>query len=116
MESEWELFGRLIKMEYYTVKRELTLLMHLNMYIITIYGKGKQDMIAIAAIRRNFMPGNVCLHIMFVGSIFWFVCFGHVVCVMGGSVCLKGEKVNILQGCLPLKVNIPAQKLPSLIF
>ena len=32
------------------------------------------------------------------------------------SVCLKGEKVNIPQGCLPPKVNIPAQKLPSLIF
>ena len=28
----------------------------------------------------------------------------------------KGEKVNILQECLPLKVNIPAQKLPPLIF
>ena len=31
------------------------------------------------------------------------------------AVYAKGEEVNIMQGCLPLKVSLPAQKLPTLI-
>ena len=53
-------------------------------YYNYMYGKRKQDMIAIAAIRHDFMPENDCLHIMFVGSIFWFVYFGHVVFATNG--------------------------------